>query len=165
MFKDGILLWPLLPQPEGVPRFSYTRDVVEGPLTLETQEPRSPHEEDANEVDETQTVPMGSDADGALLVPLKHHRVEAKGRFEGISPQLSDTSFKQILKRVLEKNIATAFRKIIGRRYLLSYYPIATAYDLVFRFVVVVFCLFQKGHPKILVKKPDGSCADRREFL
>src|SRR5918993_3245466 len=162
MFKDGILQ-PLLPQPEAVPWFLYVCDVVEGPLILRTQEPRSLHEDDvarrsidpygilprpvgadveaspatddehANEVDETQTVPMGSDADGALLVPLKHHRVEAQGRFEGRSPQLSDTLFKQILKRVLETNIATVLRKIIERRYLLSYYPIATAYDLVFR--------------------------------
>src|SRR5215203_5203229 len=144
MFKDGTLQ-PLLPQPKGVPWFSYVCDVVEGPLILSTQEPRSPHEDDvarrsidlygilprpigadveaspatddehANEVYETQTVPMGSDADGALLVPLEHHRVEAQDRFEGICPQLSHTLFKQILKRVLEKNIAIVFRKIIQR--------------------------------------------------
>jgi hypothetical protein len=69
------------------------------------------------------------------------------------------------LKRVLWKNIATVFRKTIERRYLVPYYSIAPAHNLVFRVVDVALCFLKKSQPKILLKKPDGGCTDRREIF
>ena len=105
---------------------------------------------------------MRCDAKGALLVPLEYRRVEVQGRFERISLQLCQPLFEQILKRVLEKNIATVLLKSIERRYLLPHHSIATAYDRILRLVGVALCFLKKCQPQIFGKKPGGGCADRR---